>query len=311
MKKINVEIYSDGSCDEFRQGGYGALIKIPKEDGSYKEFEIFGGDVDTTSTQMELIAALKSISYIKETFGGVDYSINLYADYRAIYENMSGGRDVLSDEFTQSKDRGLWKELYNLVQGVDVTFNWVKGHNGNPDNARADKLAKKGRIRHVMSLKSKVFVYYYSTIDRCKDISEKSKDYMLNILFKAEDTKKNQMLYRRDYCPSNRRDKDYIDVFSFKQTLEYAIDHAGNEKKIIVFCDNSSITGTLRLLMKKKHLVENQRYTKLWKEIIQLMEDYDLEVHKSGLSKMEYFDMSLEEHYKNRDNVRILAPVAA
>lgn len=63
--------------------------------------------------------------------------------------------------------------------------------------------------------------------------------------------------------------------------------------------------------MKKKHLVDNQRYTKLWKEIIQLMEDYDLEVHKSGLSKMEYFDMSLEEHYKNRDNVRMLVPVAA
>ena len=66
-------------------------------------------------------------------------------------------------KLTSLKDKALWEEIYSLIdENTKFTFEWVKGHNGHPDNERVDKLAQLARKRFLLSQKAKCFVYYNS-----------------------------------------------------------------------------------------------------------------------------------------------------
>ena len=133
-----IVIYTDGACKGNPGiGGWGALIKY---DGS--EREIKGCILNTTNNKMELIAVIESLNFIKNVksvkiITDSKYVKNGICDW--IFKWKKNGWMTASKK--PVKNRELWEELDNLVQAYNVTWEWVKGHAGDPGNERADQLA--------------------------------------------------------------------------------------------------------------------------------------------------------------------------
>ena len=136
----HVDIYTDGSCrNNPGPGGWGAILKYK---GVTKE--ISGGEPETTNNRMELTAVIKALSLLKEPC-----TVTLTTDSRYVSQG-------ISQHWAQSwKDKGwrksdgskalntdLWEELLRLCEIHDVSFEWVKGHNGHPFNERCDEMAQ-------------------------------------------------------------------------------------------------------------------------------------------------------------------------
>lgn len=137
-------IYTDG-CP----GGYGAVIRrVSKGKNFFRVIELSGSIPDTTSQQAELWAAIYALRRIAE-----DSRVTLYSDSQYLVNGMRNWRfkwvkrdwiSVRTGEAVKNKD--LWLQLIELVNlQRKVEFLWVRGHDGNVDNERADKLATKGR----------------------------------------------------------------------------------------------------------------------------------------------------------------------
>ena len=136
MKKVT--IYTDGACSgNPGPGGWGAILKYGDA-----EKEISGGEASTTNNRMELTAAIKALSLLKEPC-----SVDLYSDSRYLVDSVVKGW-LLSWERLGFRKKGktvpntdLWQELLPLIRCHDVSFIWVKGHDENEYNNRCDKLA--------------------------------------------------------------------------------------------------------------------------------------------------------------------------
>jgi ribonuclease HI len=138
-----VEIFTDGACSgNPGPGGWGAIIRLVGTD-STKEF--FGGEADTTNNRMELTAALKALEALKEPV-----EVNLYTDSDYVNKGISqwihgwkrnGWRTA---DKKPVKNAELWQALDLARQRHKVTWHWVKGHAGHPENERADQLARDG-----------------------------------------------------------------------------------------------------------------------------------------------------------------------
>ena len=134
-------VYTDGACSgNPGPGGWGATIKIDRE-----TFEIYGGEDNTTNNRMELIAAIKALEYLNES-----YEINLYTDSNYVKDgitkwifNWKKNNWKTSSKKTV-KNCDLWIQLDTIQEKRKVTWNWVKGHSGNIGNERADELARMG-----------------------------------------------------------------------------------------------------------------------------------------------------------------------
>lgn len=140
-------IYTDGACSgNPGPGGWGAVIKF---DGETKE--IMGGQVDTTNNRMELTAAIEGLKSIPE---GSD--VNLYTDSTYVRDGMTvwlpkwvqnGWR---TSQHKPVKNQDLWELLYNVAKLHTITWHWVRGHAGHPENERADFLARHAIIQTYM-----------------------------------------------------------------------------------------------------------------------------------------------------------------
>ena len=134
-------VYTDGACSgNPGPGGWGATIKIDQE-----TFEIYGGEDNTTNNRMELIAAIKALEYLNES-----YEITLYTDSNYVKDgitkwifNWKKNNWKTSSKKTV-KNCDLWIQLDTIQEKRKVTWNWVKGHSGNIGNERADELARMG-----------------------------------------------------------------------------------------------------------------------------------------------------------------------
>ena len=134
-------VYTDGACSgNPGPGGWGATIKIDRE-----TFEIYGGEDNTTNNRMELIAAIKALEYLNES-----YEITLYTDSIYVKDgitkwifNWKKNNWKTSSKKTV-KNCDLWIQLDTIQEKRKVTWNWVKGHSGNIGNERADELARMG-----------------------------------------------------------------------------------------------------------------------------------------------------------------------
>ena len=140
-----VKIYTDGSArgNPDGPGGYGAVLKYVDPRGNLHEREFSQGYIRTTNNRMELMAAIVGLEALKKPC-----EVELYSDSR-----------YLVDAFNQKwidgwvkhgwnrpksgpvKNSDLWKRLLKAMEPHVVTFFWVKGHDGHPENERCDRLA--------------------------------------------------------------------------------------------------------------------------------------------------------------------------
>lgn len=136
-----VEIYTDGACSgNPGPGGWGAILIW---NGHRKELK--GGEALTTNNRMELMAAISALEALKT---GV--TADLYTDSEYVRNGISswihgwkrnGWRTAAKKPV---KNAELWQRLEQALGEHKVTWHWVKGHAGHPENERADELAREG-----------------------------------------------------------------------------------------------------------------------------------------------------------------------
>jgi ribonuclease HI len=138
-----VEIYTDGACKgNPGPGGWGVLLRA-----GTSEKELFGGEASTTNNRMELRAVIEALSALKRPC-----DVKLHVDSQYVLKGMTewlqgwkakGWRTAGKQPV---KNVDLWQELDALVNGAGhrIEWHWVRGHNGDPGNERADELANQG-----------------------------------------------------------------------------------------------------------------------------------------------------------------------
>ncbi|MFZ9544519.1 MAG: ribonuclease HI [Hylemonella sp.] len=138
-----VEIYTDGACKgNPGPGGWGVLLKA-----GAKEKELFGGEPQTTNNRMELLAVIMALQALKRPC-----EVILHVDSQYVLKGMTEwlagwkakGWRTASRQPVKNVD--LWQRLDELVcqGGHHIEWRWVKGHDGDPGNERADELANCG-----------------------------------------------------------------------------------------------------------------------------------------------------------------------
>ena len=137
MKKV--ELYTDGACSgNPGPGGYGAIAV-------YRGFEreISGGEPETTNNRMELTAAIEGLSILKEPC-----QVLLTSDSKYLVDgiNLGWAKSWKRNAWKKADKKpaqnvDLWEKLLSLLEIHEVTFVWVKGHDGHPYNERCDRLA--------------------------------------------------------------------------------------------------------------------------------------------------------------------------
>lgn len=136
-----VEIFTDGACrGNPGPGGWGAVLYY----GSHTK-EIYGGEIKTTNNRMELMAAIQSLAVLKRPS---QVSLTTDSEYvrRGITEwihqwKKQGWKGSKKEPV---KNQDLWQRLDDEAQRHQIEWHWIKGHNGHPENERADRLANQG-----------------------------------------------------------------------------------------------------------------------------------------------------------------------
>jgi len=136
-----VNIYTDGACrGNPGPGGYGCLIV---QDG--KTTELKGGDKQTTNNIMEMTAAIVALQQLKEP-SHVKLTTDSQYLVKGMTEWMAGWirKNWINSAKQPVKNKELWLELKRLSEIHRIEWIWVRGHNGHPENERADVLANQG-----------------------------------------------------------------------------------------------------------------------------------------------------------------------
>lgn len=139
-----VDLYTDGACSGNPGPGGWAAILVYKG----REKVLSGGDAAATNNRMELTAVIRGLSALREPCQVTVYTDSQYIS-RAINEGWLA--KWKRDGFTKKgglKNPELWRALDALLQTHDVTFQWVRGHNGHTWNERCDRLAVAERERY-------------------------------------------------------------------------------------------------------------------------------------------------------------------
>ena len=134
-----VEIYTDGACrGNPGRGGWGAILVFRGV-----EKELCGGEMETTNNRMELTAAISALSALREPC-----RVTLTSDSKYMIDAITKGwaeswraKGWRKADKSPALNVDLWEQLLALLKIHDVTFVWVKGHDGHPYNERCDKLA--------------------------------------------------------------------------------------------------------------------------------------------------------------------------
>lgn len=143
---MDVKIYTDGSAKRNPDGpgGYGAILQYTDRYGQRREKVISEGYKKTTSNRMEMMAAIAALEALRKPC-----RINIFTDSQYVANSINRG---LVEEWKENgwvttgkrkpvKNRELWERLLKAEEKHEVTWNWIKGHNGNAENERCDRLA--------------------------------------------------------------------------------------------------------------------------------------------------------------------------
>ena len=140
-----VQIFTDGSArgNPDGPGGYGVVMKYVDRQGKLYEKTLSAGYVRTTNNRMELMAAIVGLEALNRPC-----EIELYSDSRYLTDAFNQkwidswvAKDWNRGKSGPVKNIDLWKRLLKAKEPHHVTFIWVKGHAGHPENERCDKLA--------------------------------------------------------------------------------------------------------------------------------------------------------------------------
>jgi ribonuclease HI len=134
-------VYSDGACiGNPGPGGYGAIVRVP----GHPEKTLSDGKARTTNNEMEMTGAIEGLKAAVSLGAG---DVTVFTDSEYLVKGMNswmkgwlrnGWKTRTGDPV---KNRELWEELHRLTQGRAVTWTWVAGHAGHPENERCDSLA--------------------------------------------------------------------------------------------------------------------------------------------------------------------------
>jgi ribonuclease HI len=137
----NVEVFTDGACSgNPGPGGWGAILRF---NGVTRELS--GGEANTTNNRMELMAAISALGALKEPC-----AVDLYTDSNYVKDGISGWIEGWKRNGWRTaakqpvKNAELWQALDEARKSHKVTWHWVRGHAGHPENERADELARMG-----------------------------------------------------------------------------------------------------------------------------------------------------------------------
>jgi ribonuclease HI len=136
-----VDIFTDGACSgNPGPGGWGAVLRY---DGHEKD--IFGGERLTTNNRMELMAAIMALEGLKRPV-----KVRLHTDSQYVKNGITqwiGGwkrNGWRTADKKPVKNVDLWQRLEAALERHEVSWHWVRGHAGHPENERADALARRG-----------------------------------------------------------------------------------------------------------------------------------------------------------------------
>jgi ribonuclease HI len=136
-----VQIFTDGACSgNPGPGGWGAILRFGDT-----EKELHGGETSTTNNRMELTAVIRALEALSRPC-----NVRLVTDSQYVKNGMTqwianwkrnGWRTAARKPVKNSE---LWRELDKQVGRHEVSWEWVRGHSGHPENERADALARRG-----------------------------------------------------------------------------------------------------------------------------------------------------------------------
>lgn len=143
---MNLYAFTDGACSgNPGPGGWGVLLQAREGDTVLRERELSGGAADTTNNRMELMAAIAALEALEKSA-----AITVVTDSGYVKGGITGwlagwkrnGWKTSGREPVKNVD--LWQRLEAAAARHQVTWTWVKGHAGHPENERADALARSG-----------------------------------------------------------------------------------------------------------------------------------------------------------------------
>ena len=138
-KLTKVEIFTDGACSgNPGPGGYGTILRCGQH-----EKELSGGEEKTTNNRMELTAVIEGLKALNRPC-----DVTIYSDSQYVVNGITKGwaagwkrNGWRKSDKKPALNADLWDALLTELEKHKVTFNWVKGHAGHPENERCDDLA--------------------------------------------------------------------------------------------------------------------------------------------------------------------------
>lgn len=134
----HIYIYTDGACrGNPGPGGWGALLRYDKH-----EKKLFGAEEQTTNNRMELTAAIMALAALTQPC-----KVELYTDSQYLRKGMTEwlagwkARGWKTADRKPVKNDDLWKLLEAETERHHISWHWIKGHSGHPENDMADELA--------------------------------------------------------------------------------------------------------------------------------------------------------------------------
>jgi ribonuclease HI len=138
--------FTDGACSgNPGPGGWGALLVARDGDAVLRERELNGGEALTTNNRMELLAAISALEAL-----GRPSTITVVTDSAYVKNGIASWIEGWKRNGWKTADRkpvkneDLWRRLDEARARHRVTWEWIKGHAGHPENERADALARDG-----------------------------------------------------------------------------------------------------------------------------------------------------------------------
>ena len=123
-------------------GGWGAILRFRTAQKVYEK-ELSGGEANTTNNRMEMTALLEALRQLKEPC-----AIDLYSDSKYVIDSLQKGwargwraRGWKKADKSPALNPDLWAPLLAESEKHEITYHWLKGHAGHPENERCDRMA--------------------------------------------------------------------------------------------------------------------------------------------------------------------------